>query len=142
MASIPGMKEGAPFNSAVDTLMRISDILKDITKITIGVYQGSQIQDQGQVQETKYRLVNMLRVMATPLLKKEQVIELNEEWNKIELFKVRTGTPGKGSNVVVKFSPEVENKLDEFTIDLQFILQEEGYFMPPKGDPRFAFAQD
>lgn len=135
------MKEGAPFNSAVDTLMRISDILKDITKISVGVYQGSQIPDFGVVQETKFKLVNQLRVMATPLLTREQISDLDDEWKDIKLTKVRQGV-GSQQELKTMFSQQVENQLDEFTMDLQFILQEQGYFMPPKGDPRFAFAQD
>jgi len=137
-----GMREGAPFNSAIDTLMRISAQLDEIKQISIGIVGGTLV-EKGLAQHIKYKAVNMLMVMAVPLLKQQKVFDLYDEFKTIKVSWVKKSVNSYSQPTIVEgYNSATDFKLNEFLMELQMELQKEGYFMPPKGDPRFAFSQD
>lgn len=130
----------APFNMALTTLMEINEILKQITKVSILFEEGYTA---GQIQHTKYRLVKALYVRSTPLLKKEQKELLKPMIDQLKPLSIpEVNRRGKVMKQVEGYDPKFDEVLDNMIILIQEKLQDEGYFMPPKSDPRFSWTYD
>lgn len=126
---------GAPFNMAVASLMRIHDILKDITKYSMSSFNTNM--PPGPIQHMKYRLVRQLYVQSVPLMKNDDKGPLVKELDSIQLKREVTPT----GVVTELYDHEVEKKLDQLICKIEEALQVQGYFMPPKSDPRFGWAE-
>ena len=126
---------GAAFNMAIASLMRIHDILKLITKYSLSSFQGSVL--PGPIQHMKYRLVRQLYVQSVPLMKPEEKGPIKKTLNAIKL--AREVTPTK--QVTELYDHQVEMQLDDCTCEIEEALQVQGYFMPPKSDPRYSWAE-
>ncbi len=126
---------GAPFNMAVASLMRIHDILKLITKYSMSSFNTSL--PPGPIQHMKYRLVRQLYVQSVPLMKKESKKPIKDTLNSIKLS--REVTPSK--NVTELYDHKVEMELDDCICEIEEALQVQGYFMPPKSDPRHSWKE-
>lgn len=116
----------APFNMALDTLKRLSDILKDIR-----IFSSTLEIGKGERQEIKVSLVKQFFIQSTPLLEedaiekyKEQVLALKPTLKKI------LNRKGLVVEIISDYNSELETKLDNIVIELQLELQKKGHFMP------------
>lgn len=126
---------GAAFNMAIASLMRIHDILKLITKYSMSSFNTSLA--PGPIQHMKYRLVRQLYVQSVPLMKPESKKPIKDNLNKIKL--AREVTPTK--QVTELYDHQVEMDLDDCICEIEEALQIQGYFMPPRSDPRYGWAE-
>lgn len=136
----------APFNFAIATLMRINDILKDITAIEkkTGIINDHNLEKRlpdGLALSVKYKLVWQLFTQATPLLQKKQETDIEKELNSIEP-KHQLDNNRKIEDIqyqTFSYSLKTDLKLNKIMILIQKSLQANGsFFMPNKEDPRFA----
>ena len=138
----------APFNAAIDCLMRLSKLIQDIRKVSTEYTLYTDIigirLNAGQAQHIKHRLVKQLIVQAIPLLTDDSRKSL---WDRIQKIKPKiketmNSKTGKDSNVYEVFDEGIENKLDDIVFRVQSDLQEKGkFFMPPRKDPMRAVLQ-
>lgn len=146
MAGPTSFEASAPFNFALGTLEKIHNILVKITNIS-ALYSIESDMSEAEAQHIKYNLVRQLFIQATPLYNKEKhktwKSDTYKELKKIkeELKFVQQFNQGKLIGHRALFDPIINDKLDDITIEVQEKLQEEGYFMPSKKDPRFMFKQ-
>lgn len=123
----------APFNSAIDTLMRLGKILDDMRSLVT-----NPILSNHQKQSMKVRLTKDYFIVASPLLKAEIKQKLKERCNNLmpneKNFVSTKGGIVQKSEVKSMFSWELEQKLDNFLVDVEDELQKDGYFMPPRKD--------
>ena len=130
-------KSDAPFNSAVDCLMRISRILQRIEKISVEYTLYSDISgiklNAGQAQHIKARLVKQLYVQAIPLMSKNAKENILRKINNIKLhFSKSYNRTGNSSVKNEIYNVDVDNELDMVVIDIEEDLQSSNFFMPPK----------
>lgn len=139
-------KVEAPFNSAIDCLIRISRILQKIERVSVEYILYSDISafrlNAGQAQHIKARLVKQLFVQSIPLMTPNSKIIISNEIKKIKLSVKksfdRTGTCGSS---VELFDQTVDEKLDDLVIMIEEDLQRSNFFMPPRKQPGAAVAQ-
>jgi hypothetical protein len=140
MAFIPTSTTGlsAPFNMAIDTLMRLGRILDKVTLVGI-----DPMLTQNLKQQTKVYLVKQFFVQASPLLNPDVVVKYTPTFNSLRPNERMIATTRSGiikkKEVKSLFDWDLEEKLDKFLLDIQTELQNEKYFMPPKNDPRFGW---
>lgn len=120
--------DGAPFNAAIATLMRLDNIFSSITSIM----QNMEL-SKGTRQHRKYDLVRQLVVQAMPLISnataKKEVMESLKNIKPLFIASKphkpnRLDTPG--------YSLEVEDQIDDLIIKVEETLQILGFFMPEK----------
>jgi len=132
----------APFNLGIATLMRINDILQDITNIEkkTGIIDQQHIGDRlpdGLALNIKYKLVWQLFSQSTPLLDEEQQEEIQEELKQLQ------PQPKENDLEEYQYSSEADLELNKIIITIQRKLQDNGsYFMPSKNDPNFALTEE
>lgn len=130
-------EEKAPFNSAIDKLMSLSEILREIIKL-----ENNVMLSEADKQFFKIKLVKQYYINSYPLLsdnaKKIYKSVLDIEPKTIKVTD-RNGKVIRTSNV---YDNELDNDLNKFLIVLQNDLQDKGkYFMPPRRDPSRAIAE-
>lgn len=141
----------APFNNAIaslELLHKISDLI-----VRISANQSIDINDpnyisSGKSQHMKYRVVRQYFIMALPLInpKDKQWIKdmkdrvFNYETKLIYAKQVDT-SQNKQVGWLEIYDKAFERELDETLMDIRVKLQEEGYFMPPKNDPKNIWKQ-
>jgi hypothetical protein len=138
MAYTPPLRaEGtaAVFNMGISTLMRIDQILKEITHVSAEPMIPKEMK-----QAMKINLVKELFVQSSPLLNEEVVNKYQPQFNKLKPVESNIGY---GRSGVIKkrekkqiYSEELNTELDRLSLEIQRELQKEKYFMPPKSDPR------
>lgn len=139
MNMIKDERTGAPFNMAISTLLSLREILDRISK----VYSNSDL----SIEEKQMIIINLTKELfnlATPLLKQEFV---EENQNKIAELKpkevqVVKKYGGNSSGKSIVYDPTLDKELFLLRIKIQRELQKDGYFMPPKEDPRYGWRQD
>lgn len=141
-------RTGAPFNMALATLEKVNNILKQIANVSvlfISDDQGSSELSPGKAQHMKYRLVKQLFIQSVPLFDtKKYEAFMHDILKDIRSIKLKYGNRYQNNRIIGKFEvfdQSVEDELDNITMDVQAELQKEGYFMPPKSDPRFSWKQ-
>ena len=89
----------------------------------------------------KYMLVRQLYIQAIPLLIEPEEKTIQDNLEKIKLPKPisKSNAGGSDAHTLYPYSLDIENKLDNIVIEIQNALQRQGYFMPPKNDPRFTW---
>ena len=139
-------RRSAPFNMALFTLEKIHNILKRIAEISTAMnFDGDIMFSLGQSQHMKYRLIRQLFIQSIPLFNKEKKDKI--QWKesmaqRIGNIKLISGDKIKNNQIVGKFqgfTQEIEDELDNITIDIQETLQDEGYFMPSRNDPKHSW---
>lgn len=136
-----GHGEPAAFNMAISTLMRVDNILKEITNLELKRLSPPQVShSQGHLQGVKRRLVRQLYLNAIPLIRKKDkpIIKKKLMVVKLKLIPVMSG--GKEINEI-DFQQEIDDQLDEIIIDIQESLQAGGYLMPGRGDAGSALSE-
>jgi len=119
----------APFNMALDTLKRLSDILKDIR-----IFSTTLSINKGDRQEVKVSLVKHFFIQSTPLLEDTILKKYKDKILKLKpIYKKIINKKGEVIEIVPCFNPELDGNLDNIIIKLQVELQKKGHFMP-KGD--------
>lgn len=121
-------EEKAPFNSALDLLERLSNILTHITKVKQNTFLDLH-DKQGYV----LSLVKDYYVQAIPLLSQEARKNLKKvlSMKQAEAFIVENGRTTKRRRKI--YTDEVENQINDILIAIQTDLQDVGkYFMPPR----------
>ena len=141
-------RSSAPFNMALFTLEKIHNILKLIAYTSAGLTneeaRGKDFLYPGRAQHTKYRLVRQLFIQSIPLINHKKNPKYKEYMGKrIKKIKLTVGNLINSQKQIVGITPgysqSVDDELDNIMIEIQQKLQEEGYFMPPKSDPRFGW---
>lgn len=123
--------EGAAFNSAVATLMRLDKTLTIIRDLIL-----DKETQAGWKQYKKYQLTKSLYVQSVALIKNSnKKKELKETIFKLKPYFKKIFSNGNSINVPT-FSWKVETQLDDILIEIQEALQKEGYFMPEKESTR------
>jgi len=124
----------APFNMAIASLERISDILREITRNSIERDMTSE-----ERQKRKIELVKGLGFNSFPLLKEsfetdtfEKIKELSPATKKRLIKDGTEYSKTNGSTII--YSKELENQLDSLIVKISRELQKEKYLMPPKED--------
>lgn len=121
-------EEKAPFNSALDLLERLSNILTHITKVKQNTYL-SRDQKQGFVLE----LTKDYYLQAIPLLSSEARDKLKEILDVEQNQATITNNGRSTSKKKYVYTKEVESQINDTLISIQEDLQDEGkYFMPPR----------
>ncbi len=114
----------APFNMALSSLERLNKILIDIMKF-------SAVRNPVM----KYQLALSFHNQAVPLIKKtpgrEKMKELKTKLRKVKLQKVVYWNRNVQTRTEFIFNPHIDFQIDDILEEIQFLLQEEGYFMPP-----------
>jgi hypothetical protein len=120
-------EEKAPFNSALDLLERLSDILKYMTRVRQNVYLS-----KSKKQEYILDLLKDYYKQAIPLLSADgrenfrSVLKLKQE------IKI-VAQPDRSKIKRAIYSEELEDEMDDYLIKIQIDLQDIGkYFMPPR----------
>lgn len=120
------------FNFALATLERIHKIIVKITDISVF--------ETGASQKAKYKLCRQLLVNSCALIRdKEREKRLLSHLNTIKLvFAPTMNRNGVNEGTEIVYSEEVDYQLDNFIMELQNDLQEDGsYFMPEKMEEMF-----
>lgn len=132
--------EKAPFNMAIATLERLSDILREITKLE----QSFMLLEMKQ--ERKVYLVKDFYRNAVPLLTKKhreelqpKIVQLLPKEQTILITKHGLASRENGKRVV--YDASLDLTLNELLVDVQVFLQEEKFFMPPRKDRGKAVAE-
>jgi len=133
-------KQGAPFNMAVATLMRLDSILTDIKNVAMqGLSKESKI-NLPEAQRIKLNLIRQFFIQAIPLLKEEDIETLKTKLKGM----VPKGLDNKNRREKIgnSYSSFAEEKMNDFIMEVQLKLQSSGnYFMPPKGDVRYGWKE-
>lgn len=129
--------EGAPFNFALATLMRINNIIELIGRVNLMGEERSQF--------IKLDLIRQLYIQSIPLINKQDKKDaLKKKIDELKLPEPKKIYDLNGTFVryEVVFDNKSEAELDKLEVEIQEALQAEGaYFMPSKHDPRFAWKQ-
>lgn len=130
----PAIKDGSIFNMAIATLMRLSTILDEYRRAGADLYISDAVK-----QNLKLRLLKDFLIQSAPLLKDdfkafEEVLSLKPKIAILFNGKIQSGKK-------ITHDPELDLRMDKYLVDIQIKLQEGGYFMPLKNDPRLAFAR-
>jgi|TARA_R100000049_G_C1893653_1_gene45890 hypothetical protein len=124
--------EKAPFNMAIATLERLSDILREINKVE------QSLLPLEMKQEHKVYLVRQFYIQSIPLLTAKQREAHKEILDlapiKKEIVLNTAGTRSKDGGRRVVYDVNLEKQLNEALIKVQVCLQDEKYFMPPRRD--------
>ncbi len=121
-------KTRAPFNMALSTLEKLQNVLVELTRFSVSGNQNE-----------KYRLTLQFHIQAIPIIFKKESMKRMEELKK----KLRELRPskiiyrdgyGNTTRIEPNFVQELDFKLDDIIQEIQVLLQDEGYFMPPKED--------
>jgi len=133
---------GAPFNMAIATLQRLSELLQEIKTISSDPEYPLEIR-----QSRKITLVKQFFIQATPLLPKEIIKECEKEIldlkPKIIKRVQQDGWLSSSAQTYYEaiFDFNLDRILDEILIKIQSNLQKEKYFMPSKTDPKFSWRE-
>lgn len=119
----------APFNFAIATLMRLDDILKKILMFSTNA--------NGSSQHVKYRLVRQLFFQSAVLIKDIKV--KNKLMAKLITLEPKhthkTDDAGRVTGTIEYYDHDINNKLDEYILEIQEALQKSGsFFMPKKSE--------
>lgn len=124
-------EEKAPFNSAIDTLERLADIMRKRTRV-LEIPGISDAIKQGVTLE----LTKEYFRQAIPLLSKEGRGELRGVLKLKQDIMNITDNQGNVKRKEKKYSENLDDNLDNYLINIQIDLQDKGgYFMPPRKDP-------
>ena len=142
--------DSAPFNMAIATLMRIDKLLLDIKQISNVIALGddeSEGINKASALGIKITLARQLFINAVPLIPEKSKGNLKTEMDNLKVPIVKkiynSSNPSESSSVTGEsYDNSMDRQVDDFLIHISEILQKEGYFMPPKNDPRFAFKRD
>jgi len=133
-----GQEGSAPFNMALATLERLNEILIEIKR----VYADPTI-PLGQKQTIIINLTKMFYLQACPLLPEKFKDKNTDKVLNIQPvtanFYNNTSVGKKFYKIDAVFNVELEIKLHKILLNTEEALQSEGYFMPPKNDPRFGW---
>lgn len=121
-------EEKAPFNSALDLLERLSNILTHITKVK----QNAFLDESGK-QGFVLSLTKDYYIQSIPLLSMDARERLKSI---LELEQSLATVTNNGKPTPMKkkiYTDAVETKINQALIDIQMDLQDNGgYFMPPR----------
>ncbi len=141
----------APFNNALaslELLHKISDLI-----VRISANQSVDINDPnsispGKSQHMKYRVVRQYFIMAIVLIPPDQTEWIEEMKTRVFGFESQLvyakqvdTNQNKQIGIIEIYDKDFEMLLDVTLMDIRVKLQEEGYFMPPKHDPKNIWKQ-
>lgn len=131
-----------PFNMAIASLERVNNLLIEFKNLLAYNISNGKPVDLVERQVTALRLVRQTFLAAAPLLKITVVKELEKKIDALKPKVIpevnRVGPTGKN---IFAYSMELDNTLEKRVLEIVLKLQEEGYFMPPKNDPRYSWSQ-
>lgn len=134
----------APFNNAIDCLMKISDIITKIQRVSTEYVLYTDIPgirlSSGQAQHIKHRLIRMLIIRAAPLMSENARIESRKKIMTIKTeYSITYDKVGKRQTRKETYSEEIDLQMDALIFYIVTDLQDKGkYYMPPRDDPRRA----
>ena len=113
-------QSSAPFNMALATLERISDILREITKVSKDIFMPKEAK-----QAIKVELVRQLFINASPLLPEDVVAKYIDGFlklavnTKVIVEKNHGGASQVTNHTQIIYSNVLESTLDMFMINIQ-----------------------
>ena len=120
----------APFNMAIATLMSLRQTLDRIRDIEGRIDYPSE-----ERQRIKIELVKRFYVDSSPLIFETEIIKKFKFILKLKPnYVICINKSSNKRTKRVKYSYELNEKLDECLLNLQVELQNKKYFMPPKED--------
>jgi len=120
----------APFNMAIATLMSLRQTLDHIRNI-----EGRIDYPAEERQRIKIELVKRFYVDSAPLIMDDKIIkEYSYVLELTPIMFICVDTKTQKQNRRIKYSPELNKKLDIALLDLQVELQKKKYYMPPRED--------
>ncbi len=128
-------RTGAPFNMALATLEGLHKTLMDIK-----ILAAFSAKLTPTIIATKKNLVIQFYIQARTLMPEEKKQDGLDLINKIPTLTSNAHPTSK--KVVYTNLDDVNQYLDGVMMLISDILQKEGYFMPPKKDPRVGWKQD
>jgi len=139
-------KEGAIFNMAIASLMRLDAMLNELKLISVGLTpdgRGKFMDAETQL-VSKYKLVKQFMIQSMPLLNsKENKQDIKESFDSIK-FQTTNARVSQYKNEVRQVITNtfvVDNQLDDLVLLIMEYLQEEKYFMPSPKDARYGWKQ-
>lgn len=126
--------EQAVFNMALDTLKRLGKNLEEQKMLEYKIQFSMEVR-----QAVKIGLVKQFFIQATPLLPADTVTEYKDKVLKlksttVKLRQKRTLQAPLNLGPQIVYDENLSIELDTIIIELQIVLQEKGYFMPPADD--------
>jgi hypothetical protein len=120
----------APFNMAIATLLSLRKTLDDIRDI-----EGRIDYPAEERQRIKIELVKRFYVDSSPLIFKREVLDKYKDILNLEPHRVVCiNRNNQKQTPRIKYSFELNKKMDEFLLNLQIELQKNKYYMPPTED--------
>lgn len=133
-------------NAGLRTLFDICDLMREIKNMSVRVHlpEYRTIMSSGQIQHAKAKLVKQLFIRSAPLIKKDKIPTLMQQFNNIKLSWL-SKTVGRQIDATSyaaipkgyyeAYNPRLEDQLDTFEIAIALALQESGkYFAVEKED--------
>lgn len=137
--------ESAPFNMAIATLMRLDAVLTDMKKISMAIALSDSDGDKASSLAIKISLARQFYIFASPLIpdgKKEKIKVSVNRINMPKGYKTNNDPINPQKYLTEYYSPNVDEMIDIFIIEVSEVLQKEGYFMPSQKDVRFAMRRE
>ena len=126
--------ETAPFNAALNTLERITNLINLIGMYKLKAVEGDMT--QGVAMHARWEALKQLFIQACPLLKDENEVKIKTVMDAVN--KLPTKTIQNSGGAVIKqqqlYDPEIDKAIDAIEMQIENFLQAEGFFMPPKRD--------
>lgn len=131
MAEFNSLNDKAPFNMAINTLERLGEILTNIRRI-----EQEPLFTIEMKQEYKINLVKQFFIQASPLMfdhAPDRKAEIQQKVLVLEPKRAKVIQDGKRTNKErVIFSSEIDKQLNEILIEIQDVLQQGKFYMPPR----------
>ena len=120
----------APFNMAIATLMSLRNTLDRIRDI-----EGRIDFPPEERQRIKIELVKRFYVDSAPLIMEEKILEKYDYLLNLEpVMFICVDNKTQKQRRRIKYSMELNQKLDRGLLNLQVELQKKKYYMPPRDD--------
>jgi len=126
--------ETAPFNAALNTLERITNLINLIGAYKLRAIEGDM--PMGRAMHSRWEALKQLYIQSCPLLKEENEAKIRTMIDKTP--KPQTKNIGSGGGAVMRsvqqYDEKIDNEIDKIEVEIENFLQAEGFFMPPKRD--------
>lgn len=114
----------AAFNMALSTLEKLQKILIEIKQFSI---EG--------LQHSKFKAALQFHMQSSPLVSKKEGVgkmkKLKDRLREIKLERIKIVRHGDLIGYEPRYSQKIDYEIDDILEEIQILLQEEGYFMPP-----------
>ena len=126
--------ETAPFNAALNTLERITNLINLLGMYKLKAVEGDMT--QGTAMHARWEALKQLFIQACPLLKDENEAKIKTMLDSVKKLPIKALQNSGGA--VIKhqqqYDADIDKQIDMIEMTIENFLQAEGFFMPPKRD--------